>query len=249
MAVRLLFLDRDGTLNATRDRRPPNVPDEVTLLAGVAPALTRYAEAGWHVVIVTNQGGVAHGYLSEEAARAVLQRVVDLLPVPVAATYLCPHMSGAALPQYDVDCPNRKPRPGFLLEALARFGARAADCLFVGDAITDRQTAQAAGVPFCWADRFFGRPVERGMQTTAGTWFQVREAPGTGSGALILHAVEDARLTGVLTLLPREAPYGPDGATLDLCVAPDRQGAGVGLALLETALGWLEAKEEGCPLP
>ena len=197
MPVRLLFLDRDGTLNAALGDRPPNTPDEVSLLEGVAPALARYASAGWQIVIVTNQGGVAHGYVREDTARAVLQRAIDLLPVPVAAAYLCPHMPGAQVPQYDVDCPNRKPRPGFLLQAMARFGAHPGDCLLVGDSITDRQAADAAGVPFCWADRFFGRPIERGLQTAEGTWFHVQQAPADGGSALVLHASERGEQIGV----------------------------------------------------
>jgi D-glycero-D-manno-heptose 1,7-bisphosphate phosphatase len=63
--------------------------------------------------------------------------------------------------RYDLDCPNRKPRPGFVLQALRCFEAQPEDCLFVGDSSTDREAARAAQVPFQWADRFFGRPIDR----------------------------------------------------------------------------------------
>lgn len=228
MSERLLFLDRDGTLNRSLGHRPPNVPDEVELLPNVASTLARYAADGWKLVVVTNQGGVSRGYLSEAQARAVLQRVVDLLPVPVAATYLCPHMPGAPIAEYDLDCPNRKPRPGFILDALAKFGAQPADCLLVGDAVTDRQAAQAAGVPFCWADRFFERPIDRGMQTGNGEWVQVRECETEASQDLCLVAIKRGEPVGQLTLSGGESVLSIDEVHRD---------SGIDVLLLEAAQG------------
>ena len=226
MPVRLLFLDRDGTLNRSLGHRPPNVPEEVELLPNVASALARYAVDGWRLVVVTNQGGVSRGYLSEAQAHAVLQRVVDLLPVPVAATYLCPHMPGAPIAEYDLDCPNRKPKPGFLYDALEEFGAQPADCLLVGDAVTDRQAAQAAGVPFCWADRFFERPIDRGMQTDDGEWVQVREQEAAAGQDLCLVAIKQGKPVGQLTL---------SGGKLVLSVDERHREAGIDTVLIETA--------------
>jgi D-glycero-D-manno-heptose 1,7-bisphosphate phosphatase len=181
MSARLLFLDRDGTLNGTIGSRPPNIPQEVELLSSLETVLSQYVTDGWQLVIVTNQGGVASGYLTEAQAYAVQRRVVDLLPVPVAASYLCPHMLDGIVTEYAIDCPNRKPRTGFILTALQAFGARTKDCLFVGDAITDRQAAQAAGVAYCWADRFFGRAIDRGLYARDGEWIRVREVQDAGS--------------------------------------------------------------------
>lgn len=151
---KVLFLDRDGTLNQTIADRPPNHPDEVALLPGVGAKLHHYASLGWHIVVVTNQGGVAFGYLTEEQADAIHAAVLAALPVAVDASYLCPHHPHGTIPRYARDCPNRKPAPGAILDALARFGAEPADCLFVGDLESDRQTAAAAGVPFAWAADF-----------------------------------------------------------------------------------------------
>jgi D-glycero-D-manno-heptose 1,7-bisphosphate phosphatase len=210
MSEHILFLDRDGTLNRSLGHRPPNAPEEVELLPNVASTLARYAADGWKLVVITNQGGVAGGYVSEAQARAVLQRAIDLLPVPVAASYLCPHMPGAKVPEYDLDCPNRKPRPGFILDALQRFGARPEDCLLVGDAITDRQAAQAAGVPFVWADRFFDRPVDRGLQTVDGEWVQVREQPPEAGQELRLVAIRSGQEVGRLVVAGGETTLSVD---------------------------------------
>ena len=153
--VRILFLDRDGTLNRSPDGRPPNDACEVELMTNVTSTLIHYVTEGWRLVIVTNQGGVAFGYLSEDEAWAIHQTVLDRLPVPVDASYLCPHHPMGNVPPYNVECPRRKPKPGAILDALARFGARAPDCLFVGDMESDRQAAVAANVSFCWAQDFF----------------------------------------------------------------------------------------------
>lgn len=153
---RLLMLDRDGTLNRGLGSRPPNHPGEVELLPGVAARLHQCAALGWRLVIVTNQGGVAFGYQTERQASAIHQKVLDALPVDVDASYLCPHHPRGTVARYAAECLNRKPAPGAILDALARFGARPGDCLFVGDQETDRLAAQAAAVPFRWAADFFG---------------------------------------------------------------------------------------------
>jgi D-glycero-D-manno-heptose 1,7-bisphosphate phosphatase len=244
-------------------RRPPNVPGEVELLPGVEAVLSRYAADGWRLVIVTNQGGVAAGYLTEAQAHAVQQRVIDLLPVPVCASYLCPHMSGGAVSEYAIDCPNRKPRPGFILAALQTFGARPGDCLFVGDAITDRQTAEAAGVRYCWADRFFGRPIDRGLHALDGSWVQVREiacisrlreiacisrlrektdqgllgAPTDAQGDMCLVAEKDGQVIGRLCLSRADA--SDLAATWTLDIEDAHRGTGIEALLAQIALEWI----------
>jgi D-glycero-D-manno-heptose 1,7-bisphosphate phosphatase len=152
---RLLLLDRDGTLNQSPGNRPPNRPDEVKLLPGVAARLHHYAAMGWRLVIVTNQGGIAFGYQTERQAWAVHRAVLTALPVQVDATYLCPHHPEGTIPRYASHCPNRKPASGAIIDALTRFEAKPEDCLFVGDRESDRQAAEEAGVGFEWAHEFF----------------------------------------------------------------------------------------------
>lgn len=151
----LLLLDRDGTLNRSLGDRPPNHPHEVEILPGVNRTLHRRASLGWRLAIVSNQGGVAFGYQTHRQAWATHRAVLDALPAQIDASYLCPHHPDGTEDPYAVDCPNRKPAPGALLDALARFGARPDDSLCVGDRDTDREAADAAGVPFEWAAEFF----------------------------------------------------------------------------------------------
>jgi histidinol-phosphate phosphatase family protein len=108
-------------------------------------------------VIVTNQGGIAFGYQTEAQAHATHQALLDALPVRVDASYLCPHHPEGTNRRYAIACPNRKPAPGAIQDALVRFQAQPQDCLFVGDQESDRLAAKAAGVPFQWAWEFFGR--------------------------------------------------------------------------------------------
>jgi histidinol-phosphate phosphatase family protein len=154
---RLLFLDRDGTLNYSLGEHPPNHPTEVRLLPGVASKLHRCTAMGWRIVIITNQGGIAFGYLTESQAHAIHRAVLNALPVEVDASYLCPHHPDGTIARYAITCPNRKPSPGAILDALTLFGAEPQNCLFVGDRDSDRLAAAAAGVPFKWAWEFFGR--------------------------------------------------------------------------------------------
>lgn len=153
---RLLFLDRDGTLNRSLGLRPPNDRHEVELLPGVGATLHNYASQGWSLVIVTNQGGVAFGYLTEQQARSVHASVLEALPVEIDASYICPHHPEGTISRYATDCPNRKPATGAIRNALDTFGADARQCLFVGDQETDRQAASVCGIEFRWASEFFG---------------------------------------------------------------------------------------------
>jgi histidinol-phosphate phosphatase family protein len=163
-AARLLLLDRDGTLNERLVTGPPNHPTEIRLLPGVSTTLHQHASMGWQIVIITNQGAVAFGDQSEAQAYAAHQALLDTLPVEVDASYLCPHHPEGTIPRYAIPCPNRKPAPGAILDALERFGARPQNCVFVGDRDTDQQAARAAGVPFVWAWKFFewaSKPCEK----------------------------------------------------------------------------------------
>ena len=139
------------------------------------------------------------------------------------------------------DCPNRKPRPGFILQALRRFAAQPEDCLFVGDSSTDREAARAAGVPFQWADRFFSRPIDRGIKAEDGTWFGIRQVPAT-EGALKLVAVERGEEIGSLALSMPGACEASADDTLGFSVRtrPDRPE--VALILVATALEWAPAQ-------
>ncbi len=140
--MRLVLLDRDGILN---EDRPDSVtsPDELFVLPGAAAAVARLNRAGVRVVVVTNQSVVGRGIIDT----ATLERIHDRLRGELAT-------AGAHVDEV-IHCPDapdaptrrRKPGPGMLEEALARYGAAAAKTPMIGDALRDLEAAAAAGCP------------------------------------------------------------------------------------------------------
>ncbi|MBN1641078.1 MAG: HAD family hydrolase [Anaerolineae bacterium] len=132
-----VLLDRDGTIV----RHVPYLsrPDQLELLPGAASGLRTLREAGFALVLVTNQAGVAHGYFTEEDVRRVHARLQHLLAeqgAPLDAIYYCPHHpqgQGA----YRRDCACRKPGTALLERAAHDLGLDLSRSVVVGDRETD----------------------------------------------------------------------------------------------------------------
>ena len=136
-----VFLDRDGVINKNRADYVKSW-SEVEFLPAVFDALRRLAETDRAVVLVTNQSAVGRGIISKERANSINQRIVEAIRSQggrVDGSYLCPHHP-------DDNCECRKPRPGMLLQAADELGLDLGRSYFIGDAITDMQAADAAGV-------------------------------------------------------------------------------------------------------
>jgi D-glycero-D-manno-heptose 1,7-bisphosphate phosphatase len=141
-----LFLDRDGTL--VEEVPYLHDPARVVLLAGVG-ALAGVAAAGYALVVVTNQAGVARGLYDEAAVAAVHRRLAELLAgagVRLDAVLHCPHHPSGTVPGYTRRCRCRKPGPGMLETAADRLGLDLAASFLVGNHPTDVGAAVAAGV-------------------------------------------------------------------------------------------------------
>lgn len=136
-----IFLDRDGTI--IRERHYLADPAGVELLAGTVPALRAFAEAGYALVIVTNQSGIARGLLTDVQFQAVQQRTEELLAlagVHIDGVFFCPHH-----PDFTGPCVCRKPGLGMYHEAAARFALSLPDSIYVGDRIADVLAALQLG--------------------------------------------------------------------------------------------------------
>jgi D-glycero-D-manno-heptose 1,7-bisphosphate phosphatase len=135
-----VFLDRDGVINNTLVRggvsHPPGHLDEFEFLPGVLEAARRLADAGWAMVVVTNQPDVARGLQMRASVEAMNLHVRQHLPVLDVLT--CWHDSGD-------DCACRKPRPGLLTEGARRFDLNLRRSVMVGDRWSDVVAGQAAG--------------------------------------------------------------------------------------------------------
>jgi D-glycero-D-manno-heptose 1,7-bisphosphate phosphatase len=140
---RAVFLDRDGVVIEEVDylRRP----EQLKLIPGSARAIAQLRQAGFKVVLVTNQSGVARGYLSLATLREVhrlLKRRLAAQDARLDAIYFCPHLP--AKPGRK-GCSCRKPGLGMLEKARKRFGLDYSRSYFVGDTTTDTLTARRAG--------------------------------------------------------------------------------------------------------
>lgn len=144
--TRAVFLDRDGTLNA--DTGYLASPDDVRLVPGAAEGAAILSGAGYRLVIVSNQSGLARGLLTIAQADAVDRRVRDLLAasgVKIDSTYRCPHLPGGRVAEFAGDCECRKPKPGLLIQAARERGLSLQDSWCIGDGVRDIQAGLAAG--------------------------------------------------------------------------------------------------------
>mgnify|MGYP001332609970 CR=1 FL=1 len=141
--VPALFLDRDGTIIA--DPGYISDPEEVRLLPGAVAAMRRFRDAGFALVLVTNQSGIGRGYYGWADYDAVDARLDGLLAeegLTLDAEVACGHAGKAA-----EACGWRKPAPGMIRAAAGVLGLDLAGSVLAGDKLSDIAAAAAAGIP------------------------------------------------------------------------------------------------------
>lgn len=141
-----VFLDRDGVL--IEDAHYVGTTDRVRLIPGAADAVAALNRAGWAVVVVTNQAGVAKGRFPPAAVDAVHAYVAAQLATHAARIdgfYHCPHHPDGDVAEFRARCGCRKPAPGMLRAAAADLGLDLARSWMVGDRETDLAAGAAAG--------------------------------------------------------------------------------------------------------
>lgn len=146
MAARAVFIDRDGTLNVEKEYL--SRPEEFEFIPGAPAAVRALRAAGYRVVVVTNQSGVARGYFGAEAVEALHRHIQQLLrgfETGIDAFYYCPHHPTQGVGAYRVDCECRKGRPGMLLQAARELGLDLARSYMVGDKAADVEAGVRAG--------------------------------------------------------------------------------------------------------
>lgn len=137
--VRAVFLDRDGTLN-DNDGYVCS-PEEMRLFPFSAEAVSLLNGAGFLVLLVTNQSGIARGYFTEETLSLIHDRLSQELAARGARLDGIYHCSAHP----DDNDPCRKPNPGMVLKAASDFSLTLPECFLVGDKLSDLKTAWAAG--------------------------------------------------------------------------------------------------------
>jgi len=138
--LKLVILDRDGTINFDSDRFIKS-PDEWRPIPGSLEAIARLNGAGFHVAVATNQSGVERGLLDMDALNAIhakMLKAVQQAGGRIDVIYYCPH-SG------DADCRCRKPLPGMFIDIGQRLSVPLEGVPCIGDGLRDLQAAAAAG--------------------------------------------------------------------------------------------------------
>ena len=138
--LKLVILDRDGTINEDRDDYVKS-PDEWVPLPGALEAISRLNHAGWHTVVATNQSGLARGIFDTGTLNAVhvkMNQALARFGGRIDAVFFCPHGP-------DDGCSCRKPRPGMLQTIGERYGVAMHETYAVGDSLRDLEAAVAAG--------------------------------------------------------------------------------------------------------
>jgi D-glycero-D-manno-heptose 1,7-bisphosphate phosphatase len=138
--LKLVILDRDGTINRASDEFVKS-PEEWQPLSGSLEAISRLNHAGFHVVLATNQSGLGRGLFDMAALNAVHSHMVKMVAAAggrIDAIFYCPHAP-------DEGCTCRKPAPGLLHQIQERYGIDLRGVPYVGDSLRDMQAAHAAG--------------------------------------------------------------------------------------------------------
>ncbi len=149
-----VLLDRDGTIIVNRHYQKD--PDETELLPGAAEGLRLLRDAGYGLVVLTNQSGIGRGYFTREDVDAIHARMGALLGLGTDVwdgIYVCPHVEADK-------CRCRKPLPGLAEQAAAELGFRLEDAVVVGDREVDVEMARAAGAAAVLVRTGYGADVE-----------------------------------------------------------------------------------------
>jgi D-glycero-D-manno-heptose 1,7-bisphosphate phosphatase len=141
------FLDRDGVINV--DTGFAYRPDDLVLTPTAAAGIRQFNEAGYWVIVVTNQSGVARGMYSEVDVQHFHDHIQQRLSAETAridAFYYCPYHEEGTVERYKIDHEDRKPRPGMLLRAMRERPIQRENSVMIGDKQSDVEAASAAGI-------------------------------------------------------------------------------------------------------
>ena len=141
MRSQVIFLDRDGVINRLRRGDYVKCWSEFEFLPGSVEAIVQLSQAGYGLIVITNQAGIGRGYMTEADLQQIHERMLAHLRAAggeVMAIYYCPHAPEA-------HCSCRKPKPGMLLQAAVDWQLDLDQTLLIGDSLKDIQAGKAVG--------------------------------------------------------------------------------------------------------
>lgn len=154
MSRKAAFIDRDGVLN--EERAFVHRIEDFAFLPGAVEALRLLKSAGYLLVVITNQSGIARGLYSESDYLALTGHMREQLAsagVTLDAIEYCPHLPDARVARYRVECECRKPKPGMLTRAIRALDIEVGASFLVGDRLSDMEAGRAAGIGRCFLVR------------------------------------------------------------------------------------------------
>ena len=154
MSRKAAFIDRDGVLN--EERAFVYRVEDFSFVPGAIEALRALQAAGYRLVVITNQSGIARGLYAEADYLALTAHMEEGLRkegVKLDAVEYCPHLADAPVERYRVDCDCRKPKPGMLTRAIRALDIDPEASILVGDRLSDVEAGRAAAIGRCFLVR------------------------------------------------------------------------------------------------
>jgi D-glycero-D-manno-heptose 1,7-bisphosphate phosphatase len=155
------FLDRDGVINF--DSGYVHRVADFQFIPGVLSACRDLHVAGYKLIVVTNQAGIAHGHYDERAFEEITAWMSDRFleaGAPLAGVYYCPHHPRGKVARFSRECGCRKPAPGLITQAVREHQIDISRSFLVGDKESDLEAAERAGI----ANRYLVQTVGHGVE-------------------------------------------------------------------------------------
>ncbi len=146
--TKAIFLDRDGTINEEVDylRRM----EDIRIYPEAAPALAKFKQMGFLNIVITNQSGVARGYLTESELSCIHSEIIDRLTIDkqvlIDDIFYSPFHADGVIQEFAVSSDDRKPGIGMIQKAQRKFDIDLKESFLIGDSFTDMKCAENSGL-------------------------------------------------------------------------------------------------------
>jgi D-glycero-D-manno-heptose 1,7-bisphosphate phosphatase len=145
-----VFLDRDGVIN--QESEYVHRIEDFHFIDGVFDACRQFSKAGFRLIVITNQAGIARGYYTEDEFHRLTEWMLNEFMqrgIKIHDVYYCPHHPVHGVGQYLRQCDCRKPGPEMILRAAREHSLDLSHSILVGDKASDIEAGRAAGVGCC----------------------------------------------------------------------------------------------------
>lgn len=158
---KVIFLDRDGTINVEKSylHKWEDFEFEKNAIEG----LKKLKDLGYEFIVVTNQSGIGRGYYTEEDLVTLNNQMTEKLKefgIEILECFYCPHHPEKGIGKYKVDCNCRKPNPGMLLEGIKKYDVDVENSFMIGDKKGDLEAGKKAGLKSILVLTGYGKKIE-----------------------------------------------------------------------------------------